>query len=50
VHGVGVTCSQSNCSSVLHNSELVSSVKKVLSDFKKSMSDDVATISGNQHP
>ena len=28
-----VTCSQSNSSSVLQNSELVSSVKEVLSDF-----------------
>ena len=40
-----VTCSQSNSSSVLQNSELVSSVKEVLSDFKKSMSVDLATIS-----
>jgi hypothetical protein len=37
-----VTCSQSNSSSVLQNSELVSSVKEVLSDFKKSMSVDLA--------
>ena len=34
-----------NSSSVLQNSELVSSVKEVLSDFKKSMSVDLATIS-----
>ena len=40
-----VTCSQSNSSSVLQNSELVSSFKEVLSDFKKSMSVDLATIS-----
>ena len=40
-----VTCSQFNSSSVLQNSELVSSAKEVLSDFKKSMSDDLATIS-----
>jgi hypothetical protein len=29
---------------VLQNSEVVSSAKEVLSDFKKSMSDDLATI------
>ena len=39
------TCSQSNSSSVSQNSDLVTSVKEVLSDFKKSMSDDLAIIS-----